>query len=312
MYMNGVLCLGEALIDFIPLDTENMTYQNSPGGAPANVAVGVAKLGGKSMFLGKVGDDVLGHFLKQTLEGYGVKTDSMIFTEEARTGLTFVSLEASGERHFSFYINPSADQFLRTEEIDESLFKQYKIFHFGSISQIYEPSKSATLEAMKKARKSGMLLSYDPNFRPSLWDSEEQAKETILATIPFIDVLKVSDEELFFLTDSNNIEEGISKLSNISLILVTLGSEGCMYQFNGQIRTIPALRCQPVDTTGAGDAFMSGILYSLNQSAKTLTDLSESEITKMIRFASISGGLSTTRKGAMQGLPTIEEIQEFL
>ena len=175
--MHGVLCLGEALIDFIPLDAENITYQKSPGGAPANVAVGVAKLGGEVTFIGKVGNDVLGHFLKETLEGYGVNTHSINFTEEARTGVTFVSLEASGERHFSFYINPSADQFLRKEEIDESLFKQHKIFHFGSISQILEPSKSATLEAIKIAKESGVLISYDPNFRPSLWNSEEQAKK---------------------------------------------------------------------------------------------------------------------------------------
>jgi len=312
MNMKGVLCLGEALIDFIPLDADNVTYQKAPGGAPANVSVGVAKLGGESTFLGKVGDDVLGRFLKETLEGYGVNTRSMIFTEEARTGVTFVSLDASGERHFSFYINPSADQFLQKEELDASLFTQHKIFHFGSISQIHEPSKSATMEGIKKAKESGMLISYDPNFRPNLWNSEELAKETILATIPYADILKVSDEELTFLTGCSNMEEGIALLPKLPLILVTLGSEGCMYCYKGQIGTVPALTCQAVDTTGAGDAFVSGILYSLNESDKTLNDHSESEIAEMIRFANISGGLSTTKKGAMTGLPTLEEIQALL
>ncbi|MFJ8262875.1 aminoimidazole riboside kinase [Rummeliibacillus sp. NPDC094406] len=310
--MKGVLCLGEALIDFIPLDADNLTYQKAPGGAPANVSVGVAKLGGKATFLGKVGDDVLGHFLKETLEGYGVNTRSMIFSEKARTGVTFVSLEASGERHFSFYINPSADQFLQKEELDASLFTQHKIFHFGSISQINEPSKSTTFEAIKKAKESGMLISYDPNFRRNLWRSEKQAKETILATIPYVDILKVSDEELSFLTGCSGMEEGITLLPKVQLILVTLGSEGCLYYFKGKIGTVPALTCQAVDTTGAGDAFVSGILYSLNESARSLEDHSEPEIVEMIRFANISGGLSTTKKGAMTGLPTLQEIQALL
>ncbi|WP_397538079.1 aminoimidazole riboside kinase [Rummeliibacillus pycnus] len=310
--MKGVLCLGEALIDFIPLDADNLTYQKAPGGAPANVSVGVAKLGGEATFLGKVGDDVLGHFLKETLEGVSVNTRSMIFTKETRTGVTFVSLEASGERHFSFYINPSADQFLQKEELDASLFTQHKIFHFGSISQINEPSKSATFEAIKRAKESGMLISYDPNFRPNLWRSEKQAKETILATIPYVDILKVSDEELSFLTGCSNMEEGIALLPKVPLILVTLGSEGCLYYFKGKIGTVPALTCQAIDTTGAGDAFVSGILYSLNESAKSLKDHLETEIAEMIRFANISGGLSTTKKGAMTGLPTLQEIQALL
>ncbi|MGG0658214.1 aminoimidazole riboside kinase [Rummeliibacillus pycnus] len=310
--MNGVLCLGEALIDFIPLDNDNLTYQKAPGGAPANVSAGVAKLGGKSTFLGKVGDDVLGYFLQETLANYGVNTYSMIFTKEVRTGITFVSLEPSGERHFSFYINPSADQFLKKEELNASLFKQHKIFHFGSISQINEPSKSATFEAIQVAKESKMIISYDPNVRTSLWESDEQAKETILSTISYVDILKISDEELFFLTGCSDLQEGILSLPKLPLILITLGSEGCMYCFKDHIGTIHSLKCQPVDTTGAGDAFVSGMLYSLNESAETLTDLSEIEITEMIRFANISGGLSTTKKGAMTGLPTLKEIEELL
>jgi fructokinase len=310
--MNGVLCLGEALIDFIPLDSNNLTYQKAPGGAPANVSVGIAKLGGATTFLGKVGNDVLGHFLKDTLEGYGVNTSSMIFSDEARTGITFVTLEPSGERHFSFYINPSADRLLQKEELDISLFNNHKIFHFGSISLINEPSKSTTLRAVGIAKEKGMLVSYDPNLRLGLWDSDEKAKETILSALPYADIVKVSDEELIFLTGCSSLEEGIAKLPDLPLVLVTLGGEGCIYRFKEEIGRVPALKCKVVDTTGAGDAFVSGILYSLNESTKTLQEYSVSEIVEIIRFASVSGGLATTKKGAMTGLPTLKEILELV
>ncbi|MEH7179696.1 aminoimidazole riboside kinase [Neobacillus vireti] len=310
--MNGVLCLGEALIDFIPLDSDNLTYQKAPGGAPANVSVGIAKLGGKATFLGKVGNDVLGHFLKKTLIDYGVNTQSMKFTDEARTGLTFVTLESSGERSFSFYINPSADRFLRKEELDPLLFEQHQIFHFGSISLISEPAKSATLRAIELAKEKGMLISYDPNLRLGLWDSEEQAKGTILATLSHADILKVSEEELIFLTGCSHLEEGMGQLPDLPLVLVTLGGEGCMYRFKGQIGKVPALECKVVDTTGAGDAFVSGILYSVNEAGKALDKFSEQEISEVIQFASVSGGLATTKKGAMTGLPALEEIKDRL
>ena len=307
--MNGVLCLGEALIDFIPLDSDNLSYQKAPGGAPANVAVGIAKLGGKSAFIGKVGDDVLGSFLKATLEGYGVDTSPMILGTEARTGLTFVTLEPTGERSFSFYINPSGDRFLQKEELDPSLFEKNKVFHFGSISLIGEPSRSATLWAVKQAKEAGMLVSYDPNLRLGLWESEEQARETILSALPYADILKVSDEELLFLTGKSSFEEGIAQLPKIPLILLTLGGEGSLYFFNGQTGRVPALTCDVVDTTGAGDAFVSGILYSINESDKPLDELSEQEVREMVRFASVSGGLAVAKKGAMTGLPTLEEVR---
>ncbi|MFJ5714363.1 aminoimidazole riboside kinase [Neobacillus sp. NPDC093127] len=310
--MKGIICLGEALIDFIPLDAENLTYQKAPGGAPANVAVGIAKLGGLSTFVGKVGNDVLGHFLNETLADYGVNVSTMIFTEEARTGVVFVTLEPSGERQFSFYINPSADRFLKKEELAPEVFQGQKILHFGSISLISEPAKSATIHAIELAKKAGMLISYDPNLRLGLWDSAEQAKETIIKTLSYADILKVSEEELAFLTDCDNLEEGMALLPDLPLILVTLGEEGSFYRFKGEIGRVPAMVCKVVDTTGAGDAFVSGILYSLNDSEKTLAELSTSEIKEIIRFASVSGGLATTKKGAMTGLPTLAEIQAVL
>lgn len=309
--MNGVLCFGEALIDFIPLNEDNITYHKAPGGAPANVSVGIAKLGGHATFLGKVGEDVLGRFLQETLTDYKVNTKSLMFSAEARTGLTFVTLEPSGERHFSFYIQPSADQLITKDEISAELFVNHNIFHFGSISQINEPSKSATMHAIKLAKDNNMTISYDPNYRESLWLHENDAREIILSTIPLVDVLKVSDEELTFLTGCKTIEEGIKRLPNIPLVLITMGSNGCMYSFKEQLGHISAIKAKVIDTTGAGDAFVSGILYSLYTSQQPLQQLAVEELEAMIRFASISGGLATMKKGAMSGLPTLEEIQSY-
>jgi fructokinase len=310
--LQGVVCMGEALIDFIPLDPDNLTYQKAPGGAPANVSVGIAKLGGASTFLGKVGNDVLGHFLFETLTEYGVNTESMLFTEEARTGVTFVTLEPSGERDFSFYINPSADRFFKEEELDRELFENNKILHFGSISLISEPARSATLKAIQMAKQKGMLVSYDPNLRLGLWDSAEHARETILAAIPYADILKVSEEELEFLTGAGSLEEGIAQIPDLPLIIVTLGEKGSIYRFKNEIGRVPALISKVVDTTGAGDAFVSGILYSINESEKALADYTDKEIQEVIKFASVSGGLATTKKGAMTGLPNLQEIKERL
>lgn len=310
--MNGVICLGEALIDFIPLDGDHLTYKKAPGGAPANVAAGIAKLGGKSTFIGKVGDDVLGHFLIETLTDFGVDVSSMVLTDEVRTGVTFVTLEPSGERDFSFYIDPSADRFLQKEELDPAVFAGQKIFHFGSISLISEPAKSATLHAAALAKNKGMLTSYDPNLRLSLWDSAEQAKETILAALPYVDLLKMSEEELLFLSGCDTLEEGMNQLPDLPLIVVTLGEEGSLYRFQGETGRVPAMDCKVVDTTGAGDAFVSGFLYSLNESQKGLAELSAPDIAEMLRFANVSGGLATTKKGALTGLPTLAEIQAIL
>lgn len=307
--MYGVICLGEALIDFIPLDTENLTYQKAPGGAPANVAVGIAKLGGKSTFHGKVGNDVLGHFLVDTLNQYSVQTTSMLFTDEVKTGVSFVTLDSSGDRTFSFYINPSADRFLEEKELDYKLFETNKILHVGSISLISEPSRSATLKAIELAKEKGMLVSYDPNLRLDLWSSSEMAKEAIISTIPSADILKISEEELEFLTGTTDLEDGIAQLPDLPLIVVTLGEKGSIYRFNNRTVKVPALKSKVVDTTGAGDAFVSGILYLINESDKSLKQFTDKEMEEIIRFGSISGGLATTQKGAMTGLPSLEEIK---
>jgi fructokinase len=310
----GVISLGEALIDFIPLDDTNLTYQKSPGGAPANVAVGVSRLGVKSTFLGKVGDDVLGVFLKETLDGYGVNTEAMPLTTEARTGAVFVTLSETGERSFDFYINPSADRFLNEADVMEQLFTEHKILHFGSISMISEPSKSATKKAVSLAKKNGLIVSYDPNLRLGLWDDEQQARETITSMLAEADVLKISEEELEFLTGETDIEKGVDALKKyeIPLILVTLGAEGS-YVFTKQgTARVPAMKVTTVDTTGAGDAFVSGMLHQLNEYGKSVKEMEVEEAEEMARFASVSGALAASTKGAMTALPTLSEVHDIL
>ncbi|PYZ96158.1 aminoimidazole riboside kinase [Alteribacter lacisalsi] len=310
----GIVSLGEALIDFIPLDSENTAFQKSPGGAPANVAVGAAQLGAKTAFLGKVGEDVLGHFLKETLGGYGVHTDRMYFSEEVRTGVVFVTLDAGGERSFDFYIDPSADRFLEEDEVDESLFDDHNLLHFGSISLISEPARSATKKAVRLAQEKGAIVSYDPNLRMMLWDSEEAAREAIISMLGEADVVKISEEELAFITGEREIETGVDALAqyNIPLLLVTMGAEGSHVFINGDHTHVPAMKVDAVDTTGAGDAFVSGMLYQLHMSEKPIGSLTAKEAGKMARFASVSGALAASTKGAMTALPTLEQVNRIL
>jgi len=311
---NGVISLGEALIDFIPTDETNLIYQKSPGGAPANVSVGVARLGLPSMFLGKVGHDVLGRFLKETLEGFGVDTSSMLLGEEARTGVVFVTLGEGGERSFDFYINPSADTFLSMDDLNESDFATARMLHFGSISLIHEPSKSATLKAVELAKKNGMFISYDPNLRLGLWESEEQARESIIELLPEADILKISEEELEFLTGEIDIDKGIDQLAsyNIPFIAITLGAEGSILVTQAGKVEVTAMKVEAVDTTGAGDAFVSGMLYYLHEREKGLENWTIEEMKELGRLASVSGALAASTKGAMTALPTIDEVKTIL
>ncbi|WP_010677298.1 aminoimidazole riboside kinase [Bacillus timonensis] len=310
----GVICLGEALIDFIPLDQDNMQFLKSPGGAPANVAVGTARLGTKSSFVGKVGDDVLGNFLKQTLESYNVQTGAMYLSKEERTGLVFVTLGEDGEREFSFYIEKSADRFLTTEEIPASLFEEHNVFHFGSISLIEDPAESATKKALQLAKEKGLVVSYDPNLRPMLWKDLSTAKQKITSMLSEADVVKLSEVELEFITGETDIERGVEKLAqyNIPLLFITLGKDGVHTFYKGESIFVEARNVKSVDTTGAGDAFVSGLLYQFSGRDKKITDYTLDEIKEIATFASVSGALAVSQKGAMTALPTIEQVQAFL
>ncbi|WP_113926901.1 aminoimidazole riboside kinase [Bacillus sp. P14.5] len=311
---NGIISLGEALIDFIPLDKNNISYQKSPGGAPANVSVGLARLGARSSFLGKVGKDVLGEFLQKTLDEYGVGTEQMYLTPDTRTGVVFVTNAEDGERSFDFYIDPSADRFLEAGEIDEKDFISHKILHFGSISMISSPAKEATHHAVKLAKENGMLVSYDPNLRLGLWDTQENARAAIESMLAQADFLKISEEELEFITGESDIEAGLVKMKpyNIPLMIITMGAEGChVFTKDGRIH-VPAMKVQAVDTTGAGDAFVSGMLFQLHGYEGDIETLTVEEAAEMASFAAVSGALAASTKGAMGALPTLEEVKRHL
>lgn len=311
--MKGVLTLGEVLIDFIPIDN-NMTYRKNPGGAPANVAAGVSRLGGKAGFIGKVGDDALGRYLKNVLDEFNVSTENMIFTKEAHTGIVLVTLDKKGERSFEFYVNPSADRLLREDEIREEMFEGYGILHIGTISMINESSKRATIKAVEIAKQKGLYISFDPNLRLSLWDTEEKAKNIVFEMLDSVDILKVSDEEIKFLTGIDDIKTALKAIQkyDIRLILVTIGKEGVLLSYNGEIEKVEGFETEVVDTTGAGDAFVSGMLYSIMSCQKSFDEITLDDIRYFAKIANVCGSCAVSKKGAMSALPTLDEVLDIL
>ncbi|KAG5403955.1 hypothetical protein IGI04_010074 [Brassica rapa subsp. trilocularis] len=315
-----VVCFGEMLIDFVPTVggvslAEAPAFKKAPGGAPANVAVGVSRLGGSSAFVGKVGDDEFGRMLAEILRLNNVDNSGMRFDHEARTGLAFVTLRGDGEREFLFFRHPSADMRLLESELDKNLIQKAKIFHYGSISLIEEPCRSTQLAAMKIAKASGSLLSYDPNLRLPLWPSEEAARKEIMSIWNLADVIKISEEEITFLTggdDPYDDEVVLRKLfhPNLKLLVVSEGPNGCRYytqEFKGRVGGV---KVKAVDTTGAGDAFVSGLLNSLASDLTLLTD--EKKLREALLFANACGAITATERGAIPAMPTMDAVQDLL
>uniref|UniRef100_A0A0D6QSI0 fructokinase n=1 Tax=Araucaria cunninghamii TaxID=56994 RepID=A0A0D6QSI0_ARACU len=313
-----VVCFGEMLIDFVPTVgavslAEAPGFQKAAGGAPANVAVGVARLGGKSAFVGKVGEDEFGRMLAGILRDNNVMDQGIRFDADARTALAFVTLKEDGEREFMFYRHPSADMLLKESELDKDLIRQASIFHYGSISLIAEPTRSTHLAAMRVAREGGALLSYDPNVRLPLWPSNDEARKGILSIWDKADLIKVSDEEVAFLTggDPENDEVVMSLWHpRLKLLLVTHGKEGCRYytkSFKGEVKSI-AVRA--IDTTGAGDAFVGGLLSQIVDDMSVLKD--EQKLKEALRFANACGAITTTKKGAIPAMPDKSSVLQLL
>lgn len=315
-----VVCFGELLIDFVPTVSgvslaEAPGFKKAPGGAPANVAVGIARLGGSSAFIGKVGADEFGYMLADVLKENHVDNSGMRFDDHARTALAFVTLRADGEREFMFFRNPSADMLLTEAELDKNLIQKARIFHYGSISLIAEPCRSAHLAAMETAKKAGCILSYDPNLRLPLWPSAEAACQGILSIWDQADIIKVSEDEISFLTNGEDAFDDnvvMTKLfhSNLKLLLVTEGEEGCRYytkDFHGRVNGI---KVTAVDTTGAGDAFVGGLLNSMASDPDIYLD--EKKLTDALLFANGCGAITATEKGAIPALPTKEAVLKIL
>ncbi|KAJ4868402.1 putative fructokinase-7 [Raphanus sativus] len=317
---NLVVCFGEMLIDFVPTVggvslAEAPAFKKAPGGAPANVAVGVSRLGGSSAFVGKVGDDEFGRMLAEILRLNNVDNSGMRFDSEARTALAFVTLRGDGEREFLFFRHPSADMLLLESELDKNLIQKAKIFHYGSISLIEEPCRSTQLAAMRIAKDSGSLLSYDPNLRLPLWPSEEAARKEIMSIWNLADVIKISEEEITFLTggdDPYDDEVVLQKLfhPDLKLLVVSEGTNGCRYytqEFKGKVGGV---KVKAVDTTGAGDAFVSGLLNSLASDLTLFTD--EKKLREALLFANACGAITVTERGAIPAMPTMNAVQDLL
>eukprot|EP00262_Sarcandra_glabra_P018701 TRINITY_DN67_c1_g1_i1.p1 TRINITY_DN67_c1_g1~~TRINITY_DN67_c1_g1_i1.p1 ORF type:complete len:330 (-),score=26.19 TRINITY_DN67_c1_g1_i1:68-1057(-) len=313
-----VVSFGEMLIDFVPTVSgvslaDAPAFVKAPGGAPANMAIAVARLGGRSAFIGKLGDDEFGYMLARILRENGVIDGGITFDKGARTALAFVTLRSDGEREFMFYRNPSADMLLTEAELNIELIKKAKIFHYGSISLITEPCRSAHLRAMEVAKGAGALLSYDPNLRLPLWPSPEEAREKIMSIWDHADIIKVSDVELEFLTGSDTVDDDVAMSlwrPELKLFLVTLGEKGCKYYTKDFRGTVEGIHVKAVDTTGAGDAFVGAMLRKIVNDQSVIEE--EGRLREVLKFANACGAITTTKKGAIPALPTESEALKLL
>ena len=298
--------LGDAVVDLIP-DGENH-YLRCAGGAPANVAVGIARLGGESAFIGRVGKDPLGEFMQQTLQQENVQTSHMILDPQQRTSTVIVGLD-NGERSFTFMVNPSADQFLQMADLPN--FQANEWLHCCSIALINNPSRETTFEAIRRIKAAGGFFSFDPNLRESLWASFDDMKQTVMQAVALADVLKFSEEELTLLTDTQTLGDAFEKITALypkKLIIVTLGKDGARYHLAGKQDVVAGKALKPVDTTGAGDAFVGGLLAGLSQHS----DWKEiSVLEQILHQANACGALATTAKGAMSALPNKAQLSAF-
>ena len=312
-----VCALGERLIDFTQAGISskgNPLMEANPGGAPCNVLAMLSKQGHSTAFIGKVGKDGFGDQLEQALVECGISTRSLLRDESIHTTLAIVHTLSDGDRDFSFYRNPGADLMLTKEEIPAEMIQDSRIFHFGSLSMTAEPCRSATQKALAIAEESHILRSYDPNLRPPLWDSLEHAKEQILYGMAHCDILKISDNEIQWLSEKEDYDEGIEWLRqqfDIPLILLSMGKDGSR-AYHGDLRVeVPGFVLEnTIETTGAGDTFLGGVLhYILNNGWKTYN---EAELHEMLTFANAAAALITTKSGALRVMPSHEEIEQLL
>lgn len=310
--MKDIVAIGEVLIDLTQKGVDEngvAQYAANPGGAPANLAVAAARLGAKTAFVGKVGRDAFGSSLRAVLEANDVDTQGLLEDAKEHTTLAVVSVDETGERSFSFYRNPSADVNLRAEELPEKLLKDTRVLHFGSVSLTAEPARSATLYAARAARENGCLVSYDPNYRASLWSSQEEAVREMKNALPLCDILKISDEELPLLTGTTDPAQGSAQLSKlgIRLIFITLGANGAFFRLGEQTGSVPGIPVKVGDTNGAGDTFFGAALSKLVK--EDLDRLTLSRLTQIAAFANKAASITTSRHGAIPAMPRLEEVE---
>ncbi|MCR5053766.1 MAG: carbohydrate kinase [Lachnospiraceae bacterium] len=317
--MYDVVALGELLIDFTENGDSaqgNPLFEANPGGAPCNVLSLLQHLGNKTTFIGNVGDDMFGRLLKERAEKEGIDMSGLSLDKEVHTTLAFVHTFPGGDRDFSFYRKPGADINLTVDDVkkNEGLIRDAKIFHIGTLSMTDEPACSATEYALKVAKESGCLISFDPNYRAPLWDSVEKAKEKIRYGFSMCDILKISDNEIELMTGETDLDKGIAKIReefDIRLIFATAGPDGSKAYYKDIIVEMPGFKNEnTIETTGAGDTFCGSALHFALEYG--IDDLDEDKLKRLLTFANAAASLITTRKGALSVMPTIEEVESFL
>ena len=312
-----VVTLGELLIDFTDNGMSaqgNTMFEANPGGAPCNVLAMLNKLGHPTAFIGKVGKDIFGLKLKSVLEEVGIDTSNLIVDEDARTTLAFVQTFEDGDRDFSFYRNPGADMLLTADEVDGELVKSARLFHFGTLSMTHEGVREATKKAIRIAKENGAIVSFDPNLRPPLWKSLDDAKEQAAYGFTQCDVLKISDNEIQWFTGEEDYDKGIEKLRqeyDIPLILLSMGRDGSRAYYKDLRVEMPSfIQKETIETTGAGDTFGGCCLHYVLEYG--LDGLNEERLKEILTFANAAASIITTRKGALRVMPEPDEVKRFI
>lgn len=320
--MAKLFAIGEVLIDFIPLEKgfalkDVLAFERAPGGAPANVAAAVAKYGQHSEMISKLGNDAFGDFLVEKLQQAGVKTNRILRTAEANTALAFVSLMNNGERDFTFYRNPSSDLLLEADELDENAFEEGDFLHFCSVGLVESPMKYAHKRAIEMVNSKQGIISFDPNVRLPLWKNERDCRETILEFLPLAHIVKISDEELEYITGISDEKEALKSLfqGDVEVVVYTQGGNGASVITRDTEHYKQSYKMNVVDTTGAGDAFIGGFLSVLLKNVVNKSSLKayvEEHAFDLLSFANASGALTTSKKGGISALPTLQEIEALM
>ncbi len=310
--MPSIISIGEMLVDFTEQKNENgdVLFKQNPGGAPANVAVMASRLGIPTGFIGKIGKDMFGEYLKKTLKDNKVNTDGLIVDKEFATTLAFVRSNEDNEREFVFYRNNSADLNLNFKEIKLPLIDNCKLVHFGALLLTSEPSKSAVINAVEYAKQNGKIISYDPNWREHLWKSKSAAVQAMRSVLRYVDIIKVSELELQIITDSGNLIPAVAKLlkDGVKIVCITQGAKGCIIATKFGIERFPTYKVDTVSTLGAGDSFLGAFLSKIVKCNKPIDEIEMDELKEYAMYANACGALSSAKDGAIPAMPTEDDI----
>lgn len=317
--MPKIITIGEPIVDFISTESglslvDANLYQRSVGGCPANIAVGLARLGCSVGVIGKIGSDKFGAFIKKCLINEGIDTQLLQEDPQAPTAIAFAALNDNNKPEFLFCRRNSAGNYIFAKDIDEKYFVDADFFMFSSLSLISESSREATFTAVKYAQNNGVLVAFDPQIRIGLWPTPELARELVLEGLSYANLMKANDDEVLFMSGVESVEAGSEKIwsENLKLMVITLGSKGCWYKTRAFSEKTDGINVATVDTTGAGDSFMAGLLYNLQKYGWPDVELSKNDWTQIITFANAAAALTTTKRGVFPALPFLADVEQFM